>query len=86
MNVYFKTYSVEYGGFLNVTFSSPENITLQKEGAMEYSVKYDIPPPGLGESAPLSGPLLSQSKAYGLIWRVSLDNSEVQYIPQVWRF
>jgi serine/threonine protein kinase len=59
---------------------SPENITLQKAGAMEYSVEYGIYPPWV--PIPQVNPLLSRSKAYGLIWRVSFNNSEVQYIPQ----
>ena len=77
--------SVEYGGFISeVALSSPENITLQKAGAMEYSVEYGIPPLRLPFSRSSPVPPLSQSKAYGLIWKVSLlDNSEVQYIPQV---
>ena len=76
-------YSVEYGGFFkSISLNSPENITLQKAGAMEYSVQYGIHP--LQDSVSPSGqPPLSQSKAYGLIWRVSLNNSAVQFIPQV---
>jgi hypothetical protein len=76
---------LKYGGFFkSASLNSPENIALQKEGAMEYSIKYDIYPPQV--PIPLSDPPLSQSKAYGLVWRVSSKiSSEEQlqyYIPQ----
>ena len=64
-----------------------EDVTLRKNGVMEIIATYAEPlPPSPPPDLPFTTsptPILSPSKAYGLIWKVSQLDGSSKYIPQV---
>ena len=73
------TVALTYSGELELTLDYTSNVTLRKDGVLEFRIDYYPPPSHLNSTLPAG-------VAYGLIWRVtySEDKQTVnRYIPQV---
>ena len=73
------TVALTYSGELELTLDYTSNVTLRKDGVLEFRIDYYPPPSHLNSTLPAG-------VAYGLIWRVTYsENRQIvnRYIPQV---
>ena len=73
------TEALTYSGELELTLDYTSNVTLRKDGVLEFRIDYNPPPSHLNSTLPAG-------VAYGLIWRVTYSENEQsvnRYISQV---